>query len=185
METQKAQDIENDELIRRAVDGDRGAFAVLIEQHYDKIYGIAWKFSGNKEDAEDITQDVVIKLARVLKGYRFDAAFTTWLYRVAVNASKDFLRSRNRKTDREMPIKEEILPVNEERQDTKLEVKEILGAVDKLPEGQKEVIMLVCWEGLSHKEAADILGCAETTVSWRLYEARKRLTQIVGGGAND
>lgn len=163
------------------MNGDRDAFAMLIEENYNRIYAISWKFSGVKEDAEDIAQDVVIKLARVLRSYRFESAFTTWLYRLTVNTAKDYLRSKNRHTTREMPLKEEIIAIAVAPQDKKLEINEILMEVDKLPAKQREVIILVCWEGFNHKEAAEILGCAETTVSWRLYEARKRLAKLSGG----
>ncbi|MBL1148034.1 MAG: RNA polymerase sigma factor [Pseudomonadota bacterium] len=179
MATETAQKQEDDEWIRRAAGGDREAFAMLVERHYGKIYAIAWKFCGNKEDAEDVAQNVAIKLARVMSSYRFEAAFTTWLYRLTVNAAKDHIRQRGRIGAREVPLKPEITPVAEENPEKKLEMKEVLAAVDALPEAQRDVILLVCWEGLSHKEAADVLDCAETTVSWRLFEARKKLGKIV------
>ena len=181
MKIKETQESEENTLIRQAVGGDRNAFAMLIEKHYDRIYAIAWKFSGSPEDAKDIAQNVVIKLAKTLKSYRFEAAFTTWLYRLTANATKDYLRSKNRTSGRELPIKEEIIAVVEETQDKKLELKDLLAEIDKLPETQKEAIILVCWDGLSHKEAADVLECAETTISWRIHEARKQLSKSLRG----
>lgn len=175
MATETAQKDEEETWIRRAAGGDREAFAMLVERHYDKIYRIAWKFCGTKPDAEDVAQNVVIKLAQVMASYRFEAAFTTWLYRLTVNAAKDHLRQKGRIGARETLLEPEITPATAESPERQLEIKQILAAVDKLPEAQREVILLVCWEGLSHKEAADVLGCAETTISWRLFEARKKL----------
>lgn len=181
MATETAQKNEEEERIRRAAGGDREAFAMLVEHHYDKIYGIAWKFCGTKADAEDVAQNVVIKLARAMPSYRFEAAFTTWLYRLTVNAAKDHLRAAGRISARETLLEPEITPATAENPEQKLQAKQVLAAVDALPEAQREVILLVCWEGLNHKEAAEILGCAETTVSWRLFEARKKLGKLAGG----
>ncbi|TVQ84316.1 MAG: RNA polymerase sigma factor [Micavibrio sp.] len=183
IETQTEAEDE-DTQIRRAAGGDRAAFALLITRHYDKIYGIAWKFCGNRSDAEDVAQEAVIKIARAISSFRFEAAFTSWLYRLTVNAAKDFLRAQSRKSGREMPLKEELAATGEES-GSGLELKLLLEAVDKLPDAQRDAVMLVCWEGLSHREAAEILDCAETTVSWRLYEARKKLAKFAPQNAGE
>lgn len=168
-------------IINRAMDGNRDAFAMLVNKYYDYVYKIAWKFSLNQEDAEDIAQNVIIKLAKNLSKYRFEAAFSTWLYRLTINVAKDFLRSKNKSKRRELPILEEVISTQDSNQEKQLEIKELLKEINRLPEPQKEAVILVYWEGYSHKEAAEILNCAETTISWRLYEARRRLGRFADG----
>ena len=86
----------DDALIRAAQAGDADAFEALLEAHYDTLYRFAYKWSGNKADAEDITQQACLKLARALSSYRFQSAFTSWLYRVVVNCAKDWARAQGR-----------------------------------------------------------------------------------------
>ncbi len=86
-------------LIRQAIGGDADAFSRLIERHYMTVYKIAYKWSGRREDAEDIAQEVCVALPDKLEGFRGDAAFTTWLYRIVVNAAKDYYRKAHRKRE--------------------------------------------------------------------------------------
>ena len=84
------------ELALRARDGEREAFGLLLERHYDLVYRVARRFAGNAADAEDIAQDVCVGLAGKLKSFRGEARFTTWLYRVALNACRDHMRRQGR-----------------------------------------------------------------------------------------
>jgi len=77
-------DMTDETLIKQAGAGDGSAFACLVERYYTIMYKMAYKYAGNQEDAEDIAQDSAIKLARNIDSYRFDAAFTTWLYRLVI-----------------------------------------------------------------------------------------------------
>ncbi|MDA0240990.1 MAG: RNA polymerase sigma factor [Proteobacteria bacterium] len=81
-------------LIKRAQGGDKGAFERLLQTHYDVMYRTAYKWCGNKMDAEDITQTACIKLARSIDGFRFESAFLTWLYRLVINTAKDWAKAR-------------------------------------------------------------------------------------------
>lgn len=169
------------ELAARAKASDAGAFEALIERHYMMMYKVAYKWCGSKEDAEDIAQEVSVKLARVINLYEGDSAFTTWLYPVILNTAKDMMRKRgsDRARDAEY-VKEQAFepaPASQERQAIE---KEAFALVDTLPDGIKDAVLLVLAEGLSHKQAAEILGCAESTVSWRLHEAKKLLAKKYG-----
>ena len=84
------------ELLARACAGDRTAFARLVELNYDLIFRIAWRWSGSREDGEDIAQEVCIRLAKAIRGWRGEAAFTTWLYALTMNAARDHGRKRAR-----------------------------------------------------------------------------------------
>src|SRR5690606_24279669 len=84
-------------LVARAQRGDRAAFAMLLEAHYERIYRLAYRWCGHREDAEDVAQDVAIKLAGALKGFDGRSAFTSWLYRIVLNAVRDRQRQGQRR----------------------------------------------------------------------------------------
>lgn len=159
-------------LIRQAQAGDRRAFAALLEAHYDIMFRMAVRWCGNRQDAEDITQTACIKLARSLPSYRFQAAFTSWLYRLVINTAIDW-RKANRTAD---PLPEDDMTAAPEASAEKnLETRQELARVMALPDKEKTALLLVFGEGLSHAEAAFAMDCKESTVSWYIHEARKKL----------
>ncbi len=168
----------DDALIRAAQAGDADAFEALLEAHYDTLYRFAYKWSGHPADAEDITQQACIKLAGALSSYRFESAFTTWLYRVVVNCAKDWARAQGRHVGEELePALERIAEQGAgESVDVEQHVflRQMLERLQDLPEGIRETLLLVHAEGLTHGEAAAVLEVKESTVSWRLHEFRKR-----------
>ncbi|MGB4106535.1 MAG: RNA polymerase sigma factor [Alphaproteobacteria bacterium] len=165
---------ENDdrELIKRAQSGDTGAFEALVNRHYETMFRMAYKFSGNRQDAEDITQESCLRLARGLHSFKGESAFTSWLYRLVVNTGKDWYRSNNRHPKSDEGLETAQVSAKSEDQ---LYAKQVIAAVYDLPEGERDALLLVMSEGLSHKEAGKILGCKESTISWRIHEARKKL----------
>ncbi len=175
-------------LIRAAQGGDAGAFEALLEAHYDTLYRFAYKWSGNPADAEDVTQQACIKLAGALSSYRFESAFTTWLYRVVVNCAKDWARSQGRHLGvaLEPALEQGAEQGAGEGVSADVEhhvfLRQLLERLDQLPEGIKETLLLVHAEGLSHREAAAVLDVKESTVSWRLHEFRKRYRLALDGG---
>lgn len=160
-------------LVRRAQAGDRQAFEQIVTTHYDLMLGFALKFSGNRSDAEDITQQACMKLARGIRQYRFEAAFPTWVYRLVLNCCHDYYRYRH-EDDRQVPDID-VPDGNEAR----VLLRQVLEQVDKLGQGFRETLSLVIGQGLTHREAAEILGIKESTVSWRLHELRKQLDPII------
>ena len=164
------------ELIKLSVDGDTEAFAHLVKRHYMTVYKVSYKWCGIREDAEDIAQEVFIKLAQKLKTFRQKSSFKTWLYRITVNTAKDFHRKHTAKHTYETACAFEQGPSNPAPlRDEHLDAIRLYKALNKLPEKQKSVILLVFSEGLNHREAAQVLNCSETTVSWRIFQARKKL----------
>jgi len=179
------EQIKDEELVKLACNGDAVAFKQLIERHYMTIYKMAYKWIGNKEDAEEIAQEASIKLANNLSSFRHDAAFTSWLYRLVVNTAKDYVRKKNRQRDHELPIYEDVEFIAPKAdQEAQLQTKQTLKFLDKLPDKIKAAVILVCWEGLNHKEASIILECKESTVSWRIHEARKLMAEVAGKGVH-
>lgn len=166
----------DEELAKAAARGDRAAFAALIERHYDRIHRLAWRWTGSRTAAEDVAQEVCVKLAGAIRGFRGDSAFSTWVYRIAFTTAADHLRAGQRLRTLE-PSQMMSLVEATASEDPESEVMgvELWRAVRALPGQQRDAVLLVYGEDMSHAEAAAIMGCTEKTVSWHLHEARKRL----------
>lgn len=162
-----------------AARGDRMAFSELVERHYDYIFRVACKWTGKRSDAEDVAQDVCIKLATAIRSFDGRAAFTSWLYRVVLNAVRDMQRARMRRgrtADRYAEVApDEELPDQEDA----TAMSEIWAAVRRLPDQQRDAVLLVYAEDMSHAQAGEIMGCKETTVSWHIHEAKKTLRGLL------
>ena len=165
----------DDALASAAASGDRDAFAALLARHYDRIFGLAFRLTGVRAEAEDLTQDICLALPAKLGSYRQAARFTTWLYRVTVNAAHD--RRRRRAThmkaadgwgDWEIARQAEISEATE-AQDW------LATAMARLSPELRDTVALTLGEELSQAEAADVLGLSEGTVAWRMSEVKKRL----------
>lgn len=173
---------DDDDLAIRAGAGDAQAFRVLLERHYDRVYRIAYRFFGNRADAEDITQDVCLALPKKLKSFAGRARFSTWVYQVVINACRDHVR---RQTSRRA-ANEAYGEVNELIQagdrDTKTQVDWLYSMLGALGLQLRETAILVLAEDLTHAQAGDILGIKEATVSWRMHEIRKQLKILAEAG---
>jgi RNA polymerase sigma-70 factor (ECF subfamily) len=169
---------EDCKLADRAQRGDRDAFRQLLERHYDTAYRVAYRFLRHSEDAEDVAQDICLALPAKLGSFQARSRFSTWFYRVVVNACRDHLRKR-RSTEalqssyamfRDMDGADCV--DDAERLDW------LNQALAALEPALRETAILVLSEDLSHAETARALGCAEGTVSWRMAEVRKRLKAL-------
>ena len=169
------------ELAALSTGGDAHAFERLVNRHYTTVYRLSYKWCGVKEDAEDITQEVFVKVAGKLKRFGGKSSFKTWLYRITVNAAKDHIRKQAAKRTYEKTFAKEHAPGNPNpSQEAHVEAARLMAAIGMLPDKQKAAVLLVFSEGLSHGEAARVLGCPETTVSWRVFQARKKLRKHLG-----
>jgi RNA polymerase sigma-70 factor (ECF subfamily) len=171
-----ASDDADSDLAMRAAGGDRQAFAVLAERHYDRVHGLAWRWSGARAAAEDIAQEAMVKMAVAIRSFRGDCAFATWAHRIAYTTAVDHLRAARRVAPLS-PVHLAALaaePDPETPEERRMR-EELWRLVRALPEQQRDAILLVYGEDLSHREAAETMGCSEKTVSWHLHEARKRL----------
>lgn len=159
--------------------GNRSAFGLLIEQNYDFIHRIAWRWSGNRNDAEDIAQDVCIKLGSAIRQWRGEGLLRTWLYRMTLNAARDHLRRHAREKRKAEAYHRELLsdaPPPDAGDD---DVSALWAAVKTLPDKTADAVLLVYGEGLNHAHAAEVLDCAEATVSWHIHDAKKRLKRML------
>lgn len=171
-------------LIRRAQSGDVASFAELVDLHYDTIYRFAWKWCGHRANAEDIAQQSCIKLAASLAQFRFQAAFSSWLYRLVIACAQDWQRTQQRHEHDSIP--ETVPTADAGRTEDSIYLLQLIEQLDELGEGMKETALLVHAEGLSHAEAGAILGVAEATISWRVHAIRKHINKteaLVSGGS--
>jgi RNA polymerase sigma-70 factor (ECF subfamily) len=170
----------DDRLAKRAAAGERDAFAELLARHYDRIYRMAWRFCGSQAHAQDNAQDVCVKLAGAIRGYRGEAQFTTWLYRLTYTVSIDALRANQRIVLLEpSQVSALVDGTVDNTPETDLLNAELWRAVRTLPPQQRDAVLLVYGEDRSHEEAGQILGCSEKTISWHLHEARRRLRTLL------
>jgi len=166
-------------LIDKARSGDREAFAALLERAYPFIYRVAYKWCGASADAEDLAQDVCVKLGAAIRSFDGRSAFSSWLYRVTLNTVRDQRKAQARRDRR---IAELALLAQAETPEPQADdqIDDLWIAVRDLPDGERDAVLLVYSEGLSHAEAAAVLGCAEGTVAWRISKAKGRLKARLG-----
>jgi RNA polymerase sigma-70 factor (ECF subfamily) len=166
-------------LVEKAAGGCRESFAALVQSYYARIYRLAWRFCGSQTLAEDIAQDVCVKLAAGIRGYRGEAAFSTWVWRITYTTAIDRMRERQEMRSVEPLAITALADANEDSRAPSPEDNvmnaELWQAVHCLPPQQRDAVLLVYGEDMSHAEAASVMGCQEKTVSWHLHEAKKRL----------
>jgi RNA polymerase sigma-70 factor (ECF subfamily) len=170
-------------LVEKAAGGCRESFAALLEAYYDRIHRLAWRFCGSQTLAEDIAQDVCVKLATAIRGYRGEAAFSTWVWRITYTAAVDRMRNCRNMESVEPSALEALADAGQDAcarspEDSVMSA-DLWLAVRRLPPQQRDAVLLVYGEDMSHAEAAEIMGCQEKTVSWHLHEAKKRLRAIL------
>ncbi|MBA2258254.1 MAG: RNA polymerase sigma factor [Acidobacteria bacterium] len=170
-------------LIARAAAGDHAAFQALVERHRSMVYRLAYQFAGNHHDAEDIAQEVFIKVYRSLDRFRQDAQLTSWLYRIAMNACIDYRRRHSPAASAPFSEEAELKMLNTPEEspgpeDTTYagQLGDVLEAqVSRLPPGQRIVFIMRHHQGLKLGEIAESLGLAEGTVKRQLHAAVHRL----------
>jgi RNA polymerase sigma-70 factor (ECF subfamily) len=169
-----ADEPDDETLIASASHGDASAFVSLFDRYHEMIRAFAYRLCLVQSDAQDIAQETFIKAARSLASFRGGSSFRTWLYRIATNAGRDWLRGKMRAQRLDAALANET--PDAAFAEGHAAVAEALRA---LPENFREAIVLTFYEGMSHAEAARVLGCAETTVSWRVFRAKRKLKQLL------
>ncbi|WP_432817214.1 RNA polymerase sigma factor [Sulfitobacter sp. JB4-11] len=164
-------------LAQAAANGDRAAFATLLERQYDRLFGLCFRLTGSQAEAEDLTQDICAALPVKLRGFRGDAAFTTWLYRITVNAAHD--RRRKQATQAKAADGWGDWEVNRRAGDaeTAEAVDWLTQAMRALPPDLRDTLAVVL-DDMTHAEAGTVLNVSEGTISWRISEAKKKLSQM-------
>lgn len=179
---------DDNEIIRRIIEGNRNEYRILVERYQQMIFRTCMGFVHNSHDAEDITQDVFIKAYQSLKEFRMESSFSTWLYRIAVNASLNKAREKRKNfiiryfTDL---VEQDTITVpfsafyESGDPESSLIIEEhrllVKNALDSLPDNQRTAIVLSKYEDLSQKEIADIMGKSEGAVEALIQRAKANL----------
>ncbi len=166
---------EHEVLARRAAAGDEAAFAALCAATYPAIVRLAWRLVGNRADAQDVAQETFVRIARNIGRFRGRATFRTWATRIALNAVRDLARGSGRERARRARFEDGLVASDGRTPEDALAARELAAAILALPAPLNETAVLAWWEGMSRREIAQTLGCAERTVSWRLARAIAQL----------
>lgn len=182
---------EDEALVARAQRGDTGAFDILIDRYKQRLYATVYNMTSNHEDANDLVQDAFIKAYRSLHTFKGQSSFYTWIYRIAVNRTINFVKRRKNKghvslNDVDSDIESdpdfvELMAHVTPRTEAGLnELQQKLNeALQKLSEDHRTVVVLHDVQGLTHADIAKIMRCPETTVRSRLFYARQQLQGIL------
>lgn len=174
-------------LVSRAKGGDRQAFAELVRGSQERVFNTIVSFTRNVQDADDLLQETFLQAYRSLGRFRGGSTFFTWVYRIAVNRTLNFLKKKNRERGGKVLAEAAGLPSRGEagawpetsslREELARKMRE---AVDALPLIYRAAFNLVAVQGMSHLEAARALHVSENTISWRMFRARKMLQKSLG-----
>lgn len=172
-------------MILRAQAGDIEAFMVLASRYQQPVFRLAYRLTGNREDALDVAQETMLKAFEAIKNFKLKSSFHTWVHRIAFNLTLNFLKkNRSRKIHQEsldrFRNEEEKLEnfSSPEQSSISEELRfNLEKAIQELPFAYRSAFSLVVFQGMSHSEAGKVLGCSGSTVSWRMHEARKMLKE--------
>lgn len=171
------------EMIEALREGDRDAFREFVAEHQNKVFSLALSFLKNREEAEDIAQDVFVEVFQSINSFRKEAELSSWIYRITVNKSLN----RYKRMKRMMPQEDEdilgFLQQNHSNPETEMQSKEntevLYAAVDKLPEKQKTAYTLRHFNALSYEEIASIMKKSKSSVESLIHRAHKKLYSLL------
>ena len=175
----------DEDLIDRFLSGDPGAFAELVDRHRQRVYNLCLRFLGDPEDAADAAQDTFLSVLTKLGQFRGDAAFTTWLHRIAVNACYDLTRKRRRQpmlrlaSDTDDPGQEPGAPVPDPA-DELAGTRDAVAALRAIPEEFRVALVLADLQDLAYEEIAKVLDVPIGTVKSRVHRGRVALARAMG-----
>lgn len=156
--------------------GDHSAFEDLIREHQRMIHSLCYRMTGSLADAEDLAQETFIHAYRHLDGFRAEARVSSWLYRIAVNQCLNWQKRKQRQDQLHKDWSHHGMePPDVDASNTQV----IQNALLKLHPKQRAAVILTTYDGLTHAEAGQVLGCSETTISWRLFAARRKLKRLL------
>jgi RNA polymerase sigma-70 factor (ECF subfamily) len=178
---------DDEKLVLKAQQGDVHAFDELVERYHGKIYGLTYNMTSNREDAEDLTQEVFVKAFQALPRFKGKSSFYTWLYRIAVNKTINYRKKRNRKRALSLDQFDQEIKTDEVYHDltskgsplrnvslTELQ-KKMNEALQTLSEKHRTVVVLHDMQGIPHEEIAKMVGASVGTIRSRLFYARRQM----------
>ncbi len=175
------------ELVLQSQKGDVQAFEQLVERYHRKIYGLTYNMTSNREDAEDLTQDVFVKAFEALPRFKGKSSFYTWIYRIAVNKTINYRKKRNRKRALSLDQFDQEIKTDDVYHDltskgsplrnlslSELQIK-LNEALQSLSENHRIVVVMHDMQGIPHEKIAKVVGASVGTVRSRLFYARRQM----------
>ena len=177
----------DDELVLKSQQGDVHAFDMLVERYHQKIYGLTYNMTSNREDAEDLTQEIFIKAFEALPRFKGKSSFYTWLYRIGVNKTINYRKKRNRKRALSLDSFDQDIKLDDAYHDLTAKgsplrsislselQKKLNEALQGLSEKHRTVVVMHDMQGIPHDEIAKVVGASVGTVRSRLFYARRQM----------
>ncbi len=175
-------------VIKRAANGDSSAMSEIVEFYQKLVYNLAYSMLLNREDALDVSQEVFIKIYRFIPNFKFDCAFSTWIYTVTKNSVSDLCRSKNRHISAgidEESVADDVASLSYRQSDIEEQAicderkKLLYSAISMLSDNHREVIVLYHFCGISYEKISELLGIEKGTVKSRLNRAKNELRKIL------
>lgn len=188
--------LDEKKVVQRIIDGDQEAFAQLVKEYEKPVYNLCLHMAGNSDDAQDLAQEAFLKAWRGLRFYKFEASFSTWLYRLTTNVCIDFLRQQKRRPTTSLTVGDEedesaeleirdYLPLPEEQVAQKDQHQIIMEALDALDDEFRMLLTLRVMEECSYEQIAEIMDLKVGTVKSRISRAREKLRRILAENGNN
>lgn len=175
----------DDELVVRCQNGSAEAFEMLVRKYQQMVHALTFRMTGSAADAEDLAQEAFIRAYKQIGSFNRQAKFATWLYSITVHACLNWRRDEARRLRAYASCAEEKAAENAPGASTSESemAQQAQAALMKLPAKQRAAIVLTLYDGLNHAEAARVLRCSETTVSWRVFAAKRKLKRWLAAPA--
>jgi RNA polymerase sigma-70 factor (ECF subfamily) len=167
-------------LIEESLSGDPEAYAALVNRHQKMVRAVAFRMTGSFNDSEELAQEAFLRAYRQLDAFAGGSKFSTWLCKIVINLSLDWRRRECRRDDIHVKWAAEAASARSSDDGFPDELsRRVQSALDRLPVKQRAAIVLTIYENQSHAEAAKTMGCAEATISWRVFAARQKLKRLL------
>lgn len=171
------------DLVLQSQKGDPAAFEALVRTHQHMVHSLTFRMTGSLADAEDLAQEAFIRAYEQIGTFHGSSKFSTWLYRIAVNTCLNWKQSEARRFQLHTRAAEEMsAQLGGDESSLAASTSEVQIALLKLPAKQRAAIVLTIYDGMNHAEAAQVLGCSETTISWRVFAAKRKLKKLLTTG---
>ena len=172
----------DEDLVLQSQSGDTTAFETLVREHQKMVHALTFRMTGSLADAEDLAQETFIRAFEQIGKFNARAKFSTWLYSIAIHACLNWRRNEARRFQAQANCAGELLAERSGNEFSRAEnemAQQAQAALMKLPAKQRAAIVLTIYDGLNHAEAAKVLHCSETTVSWRVFTAKRKLKRLL------
>lgn len=174
--------IDQADLVEAAKGGDRSAFDELVKTSYADVYTLAYRLTGNQEDARDVVQDTYLRAYKGLKRFRGDAQFSTWIYRITANCASTYMAKGRRQRHDDLDENDQLIDERpefdpESRADAAILRDRVEAALEQLPDKLRSVVVLRDIYDLTHEDIADQLGITVPAAKVRLHRARRKLRE--------